>query len=283
MTNTASILSGHFKVQLVVALLAAAVLCGCATKPATAARPEPAKPGFTIFLAGDSTMADKPVIPANPERGWGQLLPMYFQDSVRVENHAVNGRSTKSFLDQGRWATVTNRLKPGDYVILQFGHNDEKKNDPQRYTEPFGSFMTNLAMFVRETRAHGAVPLLATPIARRKFDNNGNLVDTHGDYVKAVRQVAQEQQAPLLDLNRQSMELIMRLGPESSKRLYDWIPAGEFERDPKGLSDDTHFNAYGASRMCDLAVEEIETNVPQLALWLKQHSVADINQAGAEK
>jgi lysophospholipase L1-like esterase len=263
--------------------LAAVAFCGCATKPATTARPGPAKPSFTVFMVGDSTMADKPVIPANPERGWGQLLPMYFQDGVRIENHAVNGRSTKSFIDQGRWATVTNGLRPGDYVIIQFGHNDEKKNDPRRYTEAFGGFKTNLAMFVRETRAHRATPILATPVARRKFDDNGGLVDTHGDYVTAVRQVAQEQQAPRLDLDLRSTELLTRLGPDSSKRLYDWIPAGEFERDPKGLSDDTHFNAYGASRMCDLAVGEIESNVPKLAVWLKRHSAADINQSGSEK
>lgn len=283
MTHAASISFGGFKVQLAVVLLAAVTFCGCATKPAKASSAEPAKPGFTIFMVGDSTMADKPVIPANPERGWGQLLPLYFQDDVRIENHAVNGRSSKSFIDQGRWVAVTNKLRPGDYVIIQFGHNDEKQNDPRRYTEPFGSFKTNLILFVRDSRAHGATPVLATPVARRKFDDHGSLVDTHGDYVTAVRQVAREQQAPLLDLNRQSIELLTRLGPDSSKRLYDWIPAGEFERDPKGLADDTHFNAYGASRMCDLAVTEIETNVPALAVRLKHHTAADINQAGAEK
>ncbi|MGO8836599.1 MAG: rhamnogalacturonan acetylesterase [Limisphaerales bacterium] len=283
MINAASILPERFKVQTAITLLAAVASCGCATKPATLPPAKPAKPNFTIFMVGDSTMADKPVIPANPERGWGQILPMYFQDNVRIENHAVNGRSSKSFIDQDRWATVTNRLRPGDYVIIQFGHNDEKKNDATRYTEPFGSFKANLARFIRDSRVLRATPILATPVARRKFDANGGPVDTHGDYVAAVRQLAQEQQTPLLDLNRDSTELLARLGPESSKRLYDWIPAGEFERDPKGLSDDTHFNAYGASRMCDLAVMEIEANVPALAVWLKQHSAADINQAGAEK
>jgi lysophospholipase L1-like esterase len=283
MANTTLILFERFKVQITITLLAAGAFCGCATKSTNTSGAEPARPSFTIFMIGDSTMADKPVIPANPERGWGQLLPMYFQDGVRIENHAVNGRSTKSFIDQGRWATVTNRLRPGDYVIIQFGHNDEKKNDASRYTEPFSGFKTNRARFVRETRAHRATPILATPGARRKFDDHGNLVDTHGDYVTAVRQLAQEQQTPLLDLHRDSTELLARLGPESSKRLYDWIPEGEFERDPKGLSDDTHFNACGASRMCDLAVVEIETRVPALAVWLKQHSAADFNQAGAEK
>jgi len=281
--STAQILFGRLKIQAGIALLAAVTFCGCAIRPPTTTRAEPDQTGFSIFMVGDSTMADKPVIPPNPERGWGQMLPMYFQDGVRIENHAVNGRSTKSFIDQDRWNAITNRLRPGDYVIIQFGHNDEKKTDPKRYTEPFGGFKTNLAMFIRESRKHGAIPILATPIARRKFDDHGGLVDTHRDYVKAMREVALEQQVPLLEMNTRSAELLTRLGPESSKRLYDWIPAGEFERCSKGLTDDTHFNAYGASRMCDLAVGEIESNVPKLGVWLKQHSAADINQSSPKK
>jgi len=254
----------------------------CLLPPAGRAQ-DPAPPAaMTVFMVGDSTMADKPLIPPNPERGWGQLLPMYFKDGVRVENHAVNGRSSKSFIDEGRWRAVVDRLKPGDYVIIQFGHNDEKQNDTNRYTEPFGSFKTNLAMFVRETRGRQAMPVLATPVARRKFDASGKPVDTHGDYPEAVRQVAREQHVPLLEMNLRSTELLTRLGPESAKRLYDWIPAGEFDRDPKGLSDDTHFNAYGASRMCDLAVAEIKSTAPGLAAWLKPAVTANISQ-GLEK
>jgi lysophospholipase L1-like esterase len=278
-----SILSGRFKTRAAIALLAVATFCAYAAEPATASRAEAGQPGFTLFLAGDSTMADKPLFPANPERGWGQLLPLYFQAGVRVENHAMNGRSTKSFLDENRWNAITNRLQPGDYVIIQFGHNDEKNEDPTRYTEPFGSFKTNLERLVRETREHRATPVLATPVARRNFDGDGKPVDTHSNYVTAVRQVAREQQAPLLDLNRLSTELLTQLGPESSKRLYDWIPAGEFKRDPKGLSDNTHFNAYGASRMCDLAAGEIEANVPQLATRLRHRSAADTNKPGLEQ
>ena len=138
---------------------------------------------------------------------------------------------------------------------------------------------------MRETRGLGATPILATPVARRKFDDQGRPVDTHGDYVTATRQVAQEQKAPLLDLNRLSAELLARLGPDSAKRLYDWIPAGEFDRAPKGLSDDTHFNAYGASRMCDLATTEIAAQVPALAARLKARSAGDAshNQIGVER
>jgi len=219
----------------------------------------------TLHMIGDSTMANKPIIPANPERGWGQMLHMYFKDSVRVENYAQNGRSSKSFIVEGRWDKVLAALKPGDFVIIQFGHNDEKTNDVNRGTAPFGEYMTNLVRFIRETRGLKATPILATPVARRKFDNSGKLVDTHGDYPQAVRTVATEQKVPLLELCAATEKLLQQLGPESSKRLFRWIPAGEFGPNSKLFEDDTHFNAYGASRVCDLAIAEIEANVPELA------------------
>ncbi len=222
-----------------------------------------------IFMIGDSTMANKPLSPAQPERGWGQLLPLYFQAGVRIENLAVNGRSSKNFRDEGRWQPVMDQLRPGDFVIIQFGHNDEKKADPKRFTEPFGSFKENLARYIRETRERQGIPILATPIVRRAFTNETELRDTHGDYVVAVRQVAREQKVPLLELEGRSRELMQRLGPELSKKLYMWIEPEEFASVPKGKQDDTHFNAYGASRICDLAAEEIKAAVPNLAKWLK--------------
>jgi len=222
----------------------------------------------TLHLIGDSTMANKPVIPANPERGWGQMLHLYFRDSVRVENHAQNGRSTKTFIAEGRWEKVLQAIKPGDFFIIQFGHNDEKTNDVKRGSAPFGEFTTNLVRFVHEAREHKATPLLATPVARRKFDANGNLTDTHGDYPKAVRTVAVTEKVPLLELCAATEKLLQQLGPESSKRLFDWIPAAEFAPDSKALEDDTHFNAYGASRVCDLAVMEIQARIPELAAHL---------------
>lgn len=237
-------------------------------KPLLDLAAKPVTNGFTIFLVGDSTMANKPLIPENPERGWGQMLPPYFKAGVRVENHAMNGRSSKSFRDEGRWRAVENSLKPGDWVIIQFGHNDEKDQDPARFTTPFGSFKTNLTQYVLETRAHGANPVLATPTARRKFDESGKRVDTHGDYVTAVRAVAAEQGVPLIDLNKRSDELLRREGPELSKKIYIWVTAEEYPALPKGRQDDTHFCAFGASRMCDLAVEEIKASVPELARFL---------------
>jgi lysophospholipase L1-like esterase len=209
-------------------------------------------------------MSDKPVIPAYPERGWGQMLPMYFKPEVRVSNHARNGRSSKSFLNEGRWKTVLDEMKPGDYVLIQFGHNDEKQSDPLRFTTPFGEFKQNLKRYVHDARQQKVVPILVTPVARRRFDAEGKLRDTHGDYTVAVRQVAIEESTPLLDLNKRSGEMLSKMGPAQSKRLFDWVEPGEFEKCPDGLTDDTHFNAFGASRMCDLAVVEIRTAVPEL-------------------
>jgi lysophospholipase L1-like esterase len=251
------------------AILTSASLLAADKPDASAKTPAPAPDKITLFLIGDSTMANKPLVPAQPERGWGQILPVYFQTPVQVENLAMNGRSSKSFRDEGRWEPVLDHLRPGDYVIIQFGHNDEKKEDPKRYTEPFGSFKQNLERYVRETREKQGHPILATPIVRRAFTNTAGLIDTHGDYVKAVRQVAAEQQVPLLDLERLSAELLRKLGPEQSKKLYMWIEPGEFNSLPKGRQDNTHLNAFGASRICDLAVEELQTAVPDLAQRLR--------------
>ena len=237
----------------------------------------------TIHMIGDSTMANKPIIPGNPERGWGQMLHMYFKESVRVENYAQNGRSSKSFIAERRWDKVVAALKPGDFVIIQFGHNDEKTNDVTRGTAPFGEYTTNLVRFIRETREHKAKPILATPVARRKFDNGGKLVDTHGDYPNAVRAVATEQNVPLLELCTATETLLQQLGPESSKRLFRWIPAEEFGPGSKPVEDDTHFNAYGASRVCDLAVVEIAAKIPELASHLNRNDARDPREPTSQK
>lgn len=247
-------------------LVAAVVLTPMNARPASV---PPDAPAISVFMVGDSTMANKPLAPAQPERGWGQLLPLYFKETVRIENLAMNGRSSKSFRDEGRWQPVLDHLRAGDFVIIQFGHNDEKQADPKRFTVPFGSFKDNLTRYVSEVREQQGKPILATPVVRRAFTNQTELRDTHGDYVAAVRQVAQEQKVPLLDLERRSRELVHKLGPELSKKLYMWVEPGEFASIPEGKKDDTHFNANGASRICDLAVEEMKTAAPDLAQWLK--------------
>lgn len=211
----------------------------------------------TLHLIGDSTMADKPKQPANPETGWGQALPALLKpEAVRVVNYAMNGRSTKSFIDEGRWAKVVAALQAGDFVIIQFGHNDEKDQDPKRYAAPRGAYQDNLRRFVREAREHGATPMLATPVARRKWNAAGELVDTHGDYPAALRAVAMEEKVPLLELNGLTTELERGHGVEGSKRLHLHYPGGVYDRWKEPVKDDTHFSDYGAARVAALAVQE---------------------------
>lgn len=222
-----------------------------------------------LYLVGDSTMADKPVDPPNPEHGWGQMLPRFFRDPAVIQNHAMNGRSSKSFIDEGRWQKVSEALRPGDFVIIQFGHNDQKSEDPKRYAAADGAYRENLLHFIREARARGATPFLATSVARRRWDEKGRLVDTLGAYPEAMRAVATQEKVPLLELNRLTAELEQAHGPEGSKKLHLWVAAGVYARKPEGYRDDTHFSAYGATAVATLAVREmIRLGLPP-ADWLK--------------
>src|SRR5262245_3951574 len=217
-----------------------------------------------VHMAGDSTMADKPTDPPNPEHGWGQLLPKFFKDPAMIVNHAANGRSTRSFITEGRWQKLIDSLQPDDWVIIQFAHNDEKI-----FPDARGEFQDNLRRFVREVRVKKANPILATPCARRSFDETGKLADTHGDYPDAVRAVAAETKVPLLELNRLTMILEEGHGAEGSKRLHLWIPAGVYLRQADGYQDNTHYSAYGAERVAALAVQEIIRLRLPLADWLR--------------
>lgn len=227
------------------------------------------KDEITIFMIGNSTMADKPYDDGNPEKGWGQVFPLYFKDGIKIENHAVNGRSTKSFIDEGRWDAVLEKIKPGDYVIMEFGHNDEKKNDPKRYAAPRKGYKTNLIKFISETRSKGGIPVLATPIVRRRFDKNGNFYGTHGEYPVVVRELAKEYNVPLLDLQKKTEQMLKEYGKELSKKLFLHISPVEYKSLPEGRTDDTHLSAVGAFKVCDFAVEEIRNSIPDLVKWLK--------------
>jgi lysophospholipase L1-like esterase len=222
---------------------------------------------INVFMIGDSTMADKDP-KAEPERGWGQALQSFFNDTVKVSNHAMNGRSSKSFLDEGRWQVILDSLSKGDYVIIQFGHNDEK-TDLARHTGPFTTYKSNLEKFVKETRAKEAFPILCTPIVRRKFDQKGVLTDTHGEYPDAVRQAAKELKVPLLDLQRRTEKLISGLGPEKSKSLFLYAQPGAYPNRPDGAQDDTHLNPEGAAAIARMAVDEMKALKLPLAEDLK--------------
>jgi len=220
-------------------------------------------------MAGNSTMADKPFKDGNPEKGWGQILPLYFKEGVRIENFARNGRSTKSFITEGRWDSIMSKIKPGDYVIIEFGHNDAKKEDSTRFADANTTYRANLVKFVNETRAKGGIPVLATPIVRRRFDRDSNFYDVHGDYPKVVRETAAEYGVVLLDLHKRTEELLKIYGMERSKMLFLHIKSGEYNSLPQGLTDDTHFSPYGAFRVCDLAAAEIREKIKELAVFLK--------------
>lgn len=208
---------------------------------------------FTIFAIGDSTMANK-TPEVYPETGWCQVLDPYFDETVSVKNHAVNGRSSKSFIDEGRWNAVLDSLRPGDFVFIQFGHNDQKDYDTARFATPFGTYTSNLEKFIAETREKGATPILFTSIVRRKFGDNGKLTDTHGDYPVATRQVAQKLNVPLIDLQKITEKWVNDLGDEPSKAMYLWTEPGD--KFPEGRKDDTHLCENGAFEVARLAMEE---------------------------
>lgn len=221
-----------------------------------------------IHLIGDSTMADKPN-PDYPERGWGQLFRTLVLAPAQVENHAVNGRSSKSFIDEGRWDPVVAALRTGDWVVIQFGHNDEKSEDPKRYTDPHGTYRENLLRFVRETRSHGASPILATSVARRKWNDAGDaLVPTHGEYPDVVREIARTEGVPLLEMEHRTTDLERSYGLEGSKQLHLWFAPGAVEGRPEGLHDDTHYCELGARLVAQIAAREMQRLHLPLAQWI---------------
>jgi DNA sulfur modification protein DndE len=243
--------------------LFAALITALAASLASAA-PAPAP---RIFLAGDSTMANKPA--DLPEWGWGMALGAFFVDAVQVDNRAMNGRSSKSFIDEGRWEKLIADLRAGDFVIIQFSHNDEKSQDPKRYTDPATTFRDNLRRFIAESKARGATPILATPVCRRKFDAAGKLVATHGAYPDAVRAVAQEEKVALLDLKRATARWLEAAGDAPSRTFFMWIEPGAHPKIPEGRKDDTHFVEAGARGVAALAVAEMRAQRQPLAQWLR--------------
>lgn len=245
----------------------------------------------TIFMIGDSTMANKPLDGDNPERGWGQMLPGFFTEDIRVDNHARNGRSSKSFIDEGLWEQVRTQIRKGDYVFIQFGHNDEKPK-PDRHTDPGTTFDANLRRFVEETRAKGGIPVLFNSIVRRNFFDNKNavtdddlrrekvegtslegdtLIDTHGAYLESPRRVAAELDVPFVDLNRLTHDLVQGMGREASKSLFCWVPANTYAACPKGRQDNTHLNVCGARRVARLAVNALAEAVPALKPYIRDY------------
>ncbi len=224
---------------------------------------------ITIYLAGDSTMAEK-LPEKRPETGWGEALGQLFREkSVRIDNRAKNGRSTRTFISEGLWQGIVDSLHKGDFVFIQFGHNDESKEKTDRYTPP-ADYRANLIQFVNESRARNAVPILLTPVMRRRFDDKGVFFDTHGEYPDIVRAVAREYHVPLIDMHRKSEGVLKQYGAEPSRKLFLQLKPGENPNYPNGIEDNTHFSPEGAEVIARLVVDGIrELHLP-LAKFLKK-------------
>ncbi|MFJ4623529.1 rhamnogalacturonan acetylesterase [Streptomyces sp. NPDC088812] len=218
--------------QVASAALAALPLGAAVTAPAHASGRRPR----TLYIAGDSTAAQK-YADAAPETGWGMALPFFLHEDLPVANHAVNGRSSKSFVDEGRLDVVLASIRPGDFLLVQFAHNDEKTADPTRYTEPWSTYQEYLRLYVDGARARGARPVLLTPVERRRFDAEGNAVPSHGEYPAAMRALAEEEGVALIDVQALSLALWQELGVEGTKTYFNWTETEQ---------DNTHFNPPGA-------------------------------------
>jgi lysophospholipase L1-like esterase len=229
----------------------------------------PQKRPITIFIAGDSTAANKQP-DKRPETGWGEMLQKHFDENrVKVDNRAQNGRSTKTFISEGRWQAIIDKLKKGDFVFVQFGHNDESKDKGERYT-PIEDFRNNLLRFIADVHAKKAKIVLLTPVMRRKFDKDGNFVDQHPpEYPEAFRTIAKEQHVPLIDMHRKSEAVIKRYGVEGSRSLFLQLKPGENSNYRNGVEDNTHFVPKGADEMADLVIAGIRENKLSLSKYLK--------------
>lgn len=219
-----------------------------------------------IFLAGDSTMSIK--LERNfPETGWGMPFIHFWNENLTVVNKAKNGRSTKTFIKEGLWKQIMDEATAGDYVFIQFGHNDEVKSKVNTYTTP-EEFSNNLLRYVRKSREKQLIPVLFTPVGRRKFDAMGKIEPTHQEYSALVRKVAAEEKLLFIDLDAHSMELYQQFGVENSKLLFCKLKPGEHPNYPEGKDDNTHFNELGARLIAQLVLKEIRTTIPDLITYI---------------
>jgi lysophospholipase L1-like esterase len=195
-----------------------------------------------------------------PQQGWGGRLPELFKPGVTFSNKAIGSRSTKSFDTEGRMAAIFKVIKKGDYLFIQFGHNDNNPKDSARYTEPFGSYKTYLENYITVARQYGAIPVLVTPMGRRVYNSAGQFQNGFVDRAKAMRELAVEKNVKLIDLNKKSIAFYNGIGPEASADVFMFLEAGKYENYPNGQKDATHFQEYGAHQMAILVAQGIAEN-----------------------
>lgn len=224
-------------------------------------------PAPRLHLVGDSTMADKTNL-NYPERGWGQLLRAFMLPELSIINHAANGRSTLRFLNEGRWQLLVSDLAAGDYVLIQFGHNDQKQDDPARYAAVDSTYPQLLRRFISDVRSKGAIPMLATSICRRSFNDKGELENNLTDYAEAAHNVASSEKVELFDLNTQSCTDLTRFGPAKSQAYFIQVPAGLYQQFPAGKIDNTHLSLQGASWIAQLFVRDLKARQHPLARYV---------------
>lgn len=221
-----------------------------------------------IFLAGDSTMQYNDYT-TYPQVGWGQVLPLFLKDEIIVRNFAKNGRSTKSFILENRLEEIKKEITKGDYLFIQFGHNDEKSDE--RGTKPFLDYQENLKKFIKVAEDALATPILLTSIYRRHFDNEGKIKDNvHLDYPKAMIELALKENVICLDICQKTKEIIASFGDQKSKSLFMHYPENTYLTNPKASSDDTHLRYDGAYLFTHLIVMELIEKLPEFALLLKE-------------
>ena len=215
----------------------------------------PSDDAVTVFLAGNSTVVDQD---DDPWASWGQMLPRFLKKGIAVSNQAESGLSLGSFLSSGRLKKVLNMMKPGDYLFIEFGHNDQKEKGPE--DGAFKSYSDRMRLFVTEFRARGGIPVIVSPANRRSFGEDGKISNSLGDYPEAARQVAAELKVPFIDLNAMTKVLYESMGVEDSKKLFVIYPANSFPWEPKELNDNTHFNSFGAYELTKCIIGGIRTN-----------------------
>ncbi|WP_336773734.1 rhamnogalacturonan acetylesterase [Paenibacillus sp. MMO-58] len=218
------------------------------------------KPKLTIYIAGDSTAAN--YVPDHaPMQGWGAKLHLFLPSSIRIVNAATNGRSSKSFIDEGRLDSILNGIQPGDFLLAQFGHNDSKE-DVERHTSPWDTYPKYLLRYIDGARGKGATPVLISPLCRRHFDCDGLLINTHGDYPRSVEALSAREKVPFIDLNGRSATAFKEMGEAQSRNWLTWLKPGEHLNYPEGIEDNTHLNEHGADAVAKIVAEALIKHYP---------------------